>query len=129
MASRPQRKRAKRSSRGKRPRSARSEPKASGGVGVARFGPFLLPPLLALGLAVPVLVFDQDGGLLALVELREQVSQARETTRSLERERLELREQVRGLRVDPFHVEAAARSTLGMVRPGDVVVRLGPPED
>ncbi len=94
-----------------------------------RYGPFLLPPLLALGLAIPVLVFDEDGGLLALVELRAQVSQARAATQRLELERLELRERVRGLRVDPFHVEAAARSTLGMVRPGEVVVRLGPPED
>ena len=128
MASRPQRRRATTRRATTRRVETRGRAKSRGRAR-RRSGPFFLAPLLALGLAVPVLALDLDGGLLALVELRAQVGQAREMTQRLERERLELRERVRGLRVDPFHVEAAARSALGMVRPGEVVVRLGRPED
>ena len=94
--------------------------------GLPRRGPILLMPLLAVALALPVLLIDDRNGLRPLAELTLAARQARAQTARLARERLELREKLRGLRVDPFEVEALARATLGMVRPGEVVVRLGP---
>ncbi len=83
-----------------------------------------LGPVLALGGASVALVLDREDGIGTLIELRRQArySHARVDRLSAEKERLS--SVVRGLRSDPDQVEAAARSRLGMLRPGEVVVRM-----
>ena len=83
-----------------------------------------LGPVLALSAASVALVLDREDGIRALIELRRQArdSHARVDRLSAEKERLS--SLVSGLRSDPDQVEAAARSRLGMLRPGEVVVRM-----
>ena len=107
----------------KRSAQRRSAPK-SGARRRRSWPPLLLPVLLALALAVPVLVLDRHNGLAALLALTREVAEARAHSEVLEQLRNALRSELFGLRSDPVAVEAAARRTLGMVRPGEVVVRL-----
>jgi cell division protein FtsB len=93
-----------------------------------RWGLVAIPVLCFLLGAGAVLVSDERGGLGALLELRAQVSEARVRGERLAAQEVELAEAIRRLREDEFSVEAAARSALGMVRPGEIVVRLEPAE-
>ncbi len=82
-----------------------------------------LVPLLALAAAGATLITDQRAGLLALVRLAEDVEGVRQHVRELEQERGELTVRIGRLRREPFAIEAVAREQLGMVRPGELVVR------
>jgi cell division protein FtsB len=73
-----------------------------------------------------VLVSDERDGLGALLELRVQVAEARSRAEQLEAEERRLAGEIRRLREDEFALEEAARISLGMVRPGEIVVRLEP---
>ncbi len=84
----------------------------------------LLGPVLALGGASVALVLDREEGIGPLIELRRQARYAHARVDRLSAEKERLSSVVRGLRSDPEQVEAAARSWLGMLRPGEVVVRL-----
>jgi cell division protein FtsB len=75
-----------------------------------------------------VLVSDDRDGLGALAELRSQVAEAQVRTERLLAEQHRLALEIRRLREDEFSIEAAARSALGMVRPGEIVVKLDPAE-
>lgn len=94
-----------------------------------RWGLISIPVLCFLLGAGAVLVSDERGGLGALLELRTQVSQARARSERLEAQEGQLADEIRRLRKDEFSIEAAARSALGMVRPGEIVVRLAPAEE
>jgi cell division protein FtsB len=88
-----------------------------------------IPVLCFLLGAGAVLVSDERDGLGALIELRTQVREARMRASRLEERERRLAQEIQQLRTDDFSVEAAARSALGMVRPGEIVVRLeGAPE-
>ncbi len=83
-----------------------------------------LGPVLALGGASVALVLDREDGIGTLIELRRQARYAHARVVRLSAEKERLSSDVRGLRSDPDQVEAAARSRLGMLRPGEVVVRM-----
>ncbi len=87
----------------------------------------LLGPTLALLAAGAVLFFDRDRGLGQLFELQDRVERAERRVGELEREKNELRVRARGLRADPLEVETVARESLGMLRPGERVIRFAPP--
>ncbi len=91
-------------------------------------GLLLLPPLLMLLVALAVLWRDSEDGLRPLLGLRAQVRDARARVVLLEARAAELQRDADAMRSDELAVEAAARSLLGMVRPGEIVVRLDAPE-
>ena len=82
-----------------------------------------LAPLLALVAAGAILAADRETGLLPLARIRDAVEARRSHVRDLELERTQLTRQIRRLRSDPFAIEQAAREELGMLRPGELVVR------
>lgn len=83
----------------------------------------LLGPAIALSAAAVVLLADADTGALPLARLQEQVREARAQVADLEGERKRLVVDIQSLRKDPLAVETVARRQLGMVRPGEIVVR------
>ena len=83
-----------------------------------------LGPVLALCGASVALVLDREDGLRTLIDLRRQARDAHTRVDRLSAEKQRLSSLVSGLRSDPEQVEAAARSRLGMLRPGEVVVRM-----
>ena len=85
-------------------------------------------PALVVGVAAATLVLDGKTGLVPLVELSREVSRLEADVRALERERDALGARARALKTDPLEVEALARENLGMVRPGEVVIRLAAPD-
>jgi cell division protein FtsB len=93
-------------------------------VAEVRWGFVLIPVVCFVVGAGVVLVSDERGGLGALVELRSQVRDARLRSERLASEERRLAGEIRRLREDDFALEAAARTALGMVRPGEIVVRL-----
>jgi cell division protein FtsB len=80
-------------------------------------------PLLALLGCAAILLLDLETGLLPLFRLADEVERTRGRVEQLERERARLRSRVQRLRGDPAALEAVAREQLGMVRPGELVVR------
>ena len=84
----------------------------------------MLGPVLALTGASIALVLDREEGIETLIELRRQARYAHARVDRLSAEKERLSSVVHGLRSDPEQVEAAARSRLGMLRPGEVVVRM-----
>ena len=85
----------------------------------------LVGPALVLAAASATLVRDRETGILAVVDLIDQVGQVEARVDALKGERAKLIGHVRGLRSDPFEIESVARGKLGMVRPGELVVQLG----
>jgi cell division protein FtsB len=83
----------------------------------------LVAPVLAIVLALASLAFDEQRSVQLLWELRRAVSAERARVDGLERERGLLLAEIRALRTDPGAVEAVAREKLGMVRPGEIVIR------
>ena len=80
-------------------------------------------PLLALAACAATLLFDLETGLLPMTRLADEVERTRLRVEQLQQERARLRTGVRRLRGDPAAIEAVAREQLGMVRPGEIVVR------
>lgn len=69
------------------------------------------------------------GGAEARIEtLSRQLAETREAIAATGRENEKLRARVRALKNDPQAVEEIARRDLGLVRPGEVVIDLRPPE-
>jgi cell division protein FtsB len=83
----------------------------------------LLAPALAIVLALASLAFDEQRSVRLLWELRTAVAAERTRVADLEQERGRLVARIRALRRDPVAVEAVARERLGMVRPGEIVIR------
>ena len=85
------------------------------------------PVLLALALvcaAVGYAWFVPDSGFPTWLRLRDEVAQAEDRIRALERQNAVLRDEVAALRTDPFAQERAVREELGWVRPGETLVRV-----
>jgi cell division protein FtsB len=72
---------------------------------------------------------DGRNGLVQLVRIRGRALHLEARLGELERERSELTQTVHRLRSDPLAVERLAREKLGLVRPGELVIRLGEPLD
>ena len=84
-------------------------------------------PLAALAGAAFALLYDADNGLRAVFRLNGELARAEERLQKLSAEREELVARAERLRSDPFEIESVARESFGMVRPGEIVVRLRGP--
>ena len=80
-------------------------------------------------MACTVLALDEVNGLACLWALRTHEGQLRSSVASLVEERAERTRLAHRLRGDRQTIERLAREKLGMVRPGEIVVRLHPPAD
>ena len=65
-----------------------------------------------------------ERGLTQTLRARRASEQAGREIARLERENATLREMVRRLRDDPAAIESAARSDLGLVRPGEILITI-----
>jgi cell division protein FtsB len=81
-------------------------------------------PLAALLGAAGALFHDPDNGLRAVFHLEDELATADVRLDRLREERAELLLRAERLRSDPFEIETVARESLGMARPGEIVVRL-----
>jgi cell division protein FtsB len=63
-----------------------------------------------------------DRGLAQTLRARHDYAQAAAALASLRQENARLRERARRLQDDPAAIEAAARETLGLIRPGEILV-------
>jgi cell division protein FtsB len=81
---------------------------------------------LAFGICLVVFsLFGDDHGLRAMLQARRDVAALGSQIRSLRAENAVLRERADALRRDPAAIETAARRTLGLVHPGEIVVTRG----
>jgi cell division protein FtsB len=85
---------------------------------------YVLAPLIGAVGAVTLLALDSTNGLGRLVSLRDHAGQLEGRISDLEDERRVLASRIHALRSDPLAVERLAREKLGMVRPGEIVLRL-----
>ncbi len=83
----------------------------------------LLLLLIAAGLAGLHLVLDPEG-LPKTLRLRTDCETLEAANGKLEAENERLRREFRALAADPAELERAAREELGLIRPGEVVLRL-----
>ncbi|MFI5316913.1 MAG: septum formation initiator family protein [Myxococcota bacterium] len=81
-------------------------------------------PLAALVGAAFALLYDADNGLRAVFGVNAELVRAEARVAKLSAERSELVDRADRLRSDPFEIESVARESLGMLRPGEIVVRL-----
>jgi len=85
---------------------------------------------LALGLIlIAIVVFSalqsEQTGLGVWFELRNDLQGARSRVANLTRENAALRREITALEASPDAVERAIREDLGLVRPGEILVRFG----
>jgi cell division protein FtsB len=90
-----------------------------------RWRRYLLAPLVGAGIAGALLAVDGKNGLTQLVSLRGRTQHMESCLAELKAERSQLVRTVHRLRSDPLAVERLAREKLGLVRPGELVIRLG----
>jgi cell division protein FtsB len=82
--------------------------------------------LLALALVAAVVSYAwllPESGFPTWLRLRDEVAQAEQRIRLLERQNHALREEVAALARESFAQERAVREELGWVRPGEILVR------
>ena len=89
----------------------------------SRWAALLVGPSLVLIAAGATLAVDRERGILAMLDVTAQVRSAEALVEARALEREQLIRHVRGLRSDPYAIEAMARAELGMVRPGELVIR------
>lgn len=75
----------------------------------------------AVALAIAYVPGDSEG---QAIKMRRQLEDTRRETRELEAGNLRMAAEVEALRTDTEAVEARARNELGMVYPGEIVLRL-----
>ncbi len=85
---------------------------------------FWIGPLAALLGAAGALFYDAESGLRAVFHLHGELDSADVRLDRLHEERADLQLRAERLRSDPLEIETVARESLGMVRPGEIVVRL-----
>jgi len=86
----------------------------------------LRPFLLAIALVFGVLAYAwllPESGFPTWLRLRQEVTQAEQRIKLLERQNHALRDEVVALQRDSFAQERAVREELGWVRPGEILVR------
>ena len=83
-------------------------------------------PLAAGAFAFGMLALDAENGLPALLSTRTEVERAQRELVALERRRDELQREIAALEDDEFEVERRAREDLGMIRPGEQMLRWAP---
>ncbi len=83
-----------------------------------------IAPALGVAAALTTLLLDRETGIVPLLGLGGEASRLELRVEALVAERARLRARVVALQSDPLEVEALARERLGMVRPGELVLRL-----
>lgn len=84
-------------------------------------------PTIAFGVCVLLFgLFGDDHGLQAVLQARRDARELSTRIAALRVENAALRREAEALRRDPDAIEAAARQMLGLVRPGELVVRCSP---
>jgi hypothetical protein len=78
-------------------------------------GCFVLLALLAMA---------GDGGFFEVYQFNRHLQQVEKRIEALEVENERLREQVSGLRSDPYQIEKLAREDLGLVRPDEIIFEI-----
>lgn len=86
-----------------------------------------IPALLAVALAAAVL--DQDAGIRAWLGLRRDVAASEARLEALRAEIEARRLEARALESDPVAQERVIREELGWARPGELVLKLPPPQN
>jgi len=81
-------------------------------------------PLAAIVGAAFALLYDADNGLRTVFRVKAELRRADARLAKLWTERTDLVGRAERLRGDKFEIESVARESLGMVRPGEIVVRL-----
>jgi len=106
-----------------------SESEAASGL-PRRRGWLWIGPLAALAGAAFALFYDSENGLRAMFRVQDELGRSQLRIGRLMDERAELSGRADRLRADSFEIERVARESLGMVRPGEIVIRLrgGPSE-
>lgn len=80
---------------------------------------------LAFGICLLLFaLFGDDHGLRATLQARREARTLAAQISTLRSENAALRQRIESLRSDPAAIEDAARETLGLTRPGEIVVRL-----
>jgi cell division protein FtsB len=67
-------------------------------------------------------------GLIAMRRAQGEITQIRTNIDRLNRENTELAAQVDSLKSDPQAIERIAREEMGLARPGEVIIKLPPPD-
>ncbi len=84
--------------------------------------------MIAFALAIlPYRAFDSDSEAM-LHQMTADVDQARDRLVELESENAALKKEIRALANDPRAIEEFARRDLGMVRPGEVLIKIEEPK-
>ena len=83
--------------------------------------PFLVF-LLIFGVAMVLISFLGDQGLVAYFSLKREEAALRADIATLERQLVEVERDVEALRNDPQYIEMLARQKLGLVKPGETVI-------
>src|SRR5262245_47959143 len=89
-----------------------------------RRGLLWVGPLAAIVGAAIALLYDADNGLRTVWSVKTELRRADVRLAKLWSERNDLVARADRLRGDSFEIESVARESLGMVRPGEIVVRL-----
>jgi cell division protein FtsB len=71
-------------------------------------------------------LFGDDHGVRAMLQARRDARDLGAQIAALRNENAALRQRVDALRRDPAVIEAVARETLGLLRPGEILVTPGP---
>jgi cell division protein FtsB len=86
-----------------------------------QYGPLLL------GLLVLVLVVHDifgTHGYLAMRRTQQEIKKVNADLDQLNKENLDLEQEVRELKTDPHKIEKIARDELGLARPGEVIIKI-----
>ena len=85
--------------------------------------------ILILFLALGLLTFFGDKGVLHLLRLQNELSRIKEANKGTEAENRRLREEVRRLQNEKRYIEGIARKELGMVKEGEIIYQFDPPKN
>jgi cell division protein FtsB len=66
-------------------------------------------------------------GFLAMRRIQREILKVRADLRRLSEENSDLGQEVKELKSDPYKIEKIARDELGMVRPGEIIIKIPQP--
>jgi cell division protein FtsB len=81
--------------------------------------------VVVAGFLILVHIFTGERGLPALIQSRHEAARLAGEISTLRATNRALSIKIEALRSDPATIEAVARETLGLARPGEIVVRVG----
>jgi cell division protein FtsB len=79
-----------------------------------------------VGFLILVHIFTGDRGLPALIQSRREAARLGAEIATLRATNAALSRRIDALRGDPATIEAVARETIGLARPGEIVVKVSP---